>query len=90
MTRVLYEPGKPALTFSGHAGAGEYGHDLVCAALSILQYTLREALPEASVQGGEGYCRVEGGDPAPYAYTAGGVRLLAESFPNNVRMEVRT
>ena len=40
MTSIRYDPGVPEMRFSGHAGAGEAGADPVCAALSILMYTL--------------------------------------------------
>jgi len=44
MTRVRYDPAGLRLTIAGHAGAGEYGHDLVCAGASILMLTLTEQL----------------------------------------------
>ena len=59
MTLVLYEPEGPALEFIGHAGAGLYGQDPVCAALSMLLYTLIRAVPQARVHAGDGYCRVD-------------------------------
>ena len=40
MIRVSYETGNHCMTMDGHAGAGEYGHDIVCAAASILMHTL--------------------------------------------------
>lgn len=46
MIRVIYEPDAPQIEVTGHAGAGDYGHDLVCAAASILCYTLQRALGE--------------------------------------------
>ena len=54
MTRVCYEPKLPALEFSGHAGAGVRGQDPVCAALSILLFTLVEGEPGAQLRAGEG------------------------------------
>ena len=61
MTLVIYEPEGPALEFIGHAGAGLCGRDPVCAALSILMYTLIEAVPTAAVSSGDGYCRIDAG-----------------------------
>ena len=61
MTTVIYEPEGPAVEFIGHAGAGLYGSDPVCAALSILMYTLIAAAPGAQVYSRPGYCRVDGG-----------------------------
>ena len=40
MIRIVYRRDKHAVRIRGHAGSGEAGHDLVCAAVSILAYTL--------------------------------------------------
>ena len=88
MTRVVYEPDLPAIEFDGHAGAGLRGRDPVCAALSILLFTLVEGTPGAMLRRGEGFCRVSGGEARDYALIAGGCRLLAENYPEYVRMEV--
>lgn len=63
MTLVIYEPETPAMEFIGHAGAGLYGQDPVCAALSILLYTLAASVPEARASFGDGWARVEGPKP---------------------------
>lgn len=89
MTRVVYEPGLPALEFSGHAGAGIRGQDPVCAALSILLFTLCEAERGAQIRLRDGWCRVHGGDRRSYELIAGGCRLLAENYPGQVELEVR-
>ncbi|OUQ12087.1 hypothetical protein B5E84_19360 [Lachnoclostridium sp. An14] len=39
------------LSVDGHAGAGPYGHDIVCAAVSALTFTLEAALRELSQDG---------------------------------------
>ena len=88
MTRIVYEPGLPALEFSGHAGAGVRGRDPVCAALSILLFTLCEAEPGAQIRMRDGWVRVRGGDRRSYELIAGGCRLLAENYPAAVKMEV--
>ena len=44
MIEVTYRPRGPLLTVKGHAGAGLYGSDPVCAAVSILVYTLAESV----------------------------------------------
>ena len=92
MTRVRYDPETPEMVFSGHAGAGEPGRDPVCAALSILMYTLLSALPagETERELDDGFCRVRGGGRAAYEVIAAGLRLLAEEFPEHVCLEVRT
>ena len=40
MIRVVYHREYNRLTMEGHAQSGEPGHDLVCAAASMLAYTL--------------------------------------------------
>ena len=89
MTRVVYEPKLPALEFSGHAGAGIRGQDPVCAALSILLFTLGEGEQAAQIRLRDGWCRVRGGDRRSYELIAGGCRLLAENYPAAVKLEVR-
>lgn len=87
MTRVCYEPAIPALEMDGHAGAGVRGKDPVCAALSILLFTLMEAEAEAgsTLRLADGYARVSGGERRDYALIAVGCRLLAENYPQYVQ-----
>ncbi|MGM9642341.1 MAG: ribosomal-processing cysteine protease Prp [Eubacteriales bacterium] len=40
MIKVIYDRNATKLTVEGHADSGEVGHDLVCASVSILVYTL--------------------------------------------------
>lgn len=40
MIKVVYRRKNHRLTITGHANSGEAGHDLVCASVSILAYTL--------------------------------------------------
>lgn len=37
---------------NGHAGSAEYGHDLVCAAASILLYAIAQTVDKMTAQGG--------------------------------------
>ena len=92
MTRIRCDLRAPEMRFEGHAGAGEPGRDPVCAALSMLMYTLLAALPAEGTKRelAEGFCRVRGGDPAAYRVVAAGLRLLAEAYPENVVMEEET
>ena len=41
MTTVVYDAENCIIDMHGHAGAGEYGHDIVCAGLSALWYALK-------------------------------------------------
>ena len=44
MTAITYEPNAYRFTADGHAQGGEYGQDIVCAAVSMLTGTLASAL----------------------------------------------
>lgn len=46
MTRVRYDRVGLRMRMEGHAGAGEYGRDIVCAAESILLLVLERQLQE--------------------------------------------
>lgn len=89
----------------GHAGAGEYGQDIVCAAVSVLLQTLANEVTEAAWAGllavgvvahGDGWMKVE---MTPTDQTQDmadawvelvqdGIDALAESYPENVELEV--
>lgn len=89
----------------GHAGAGEYGQDIVCAAVSVLLQTLANEVTEAARVGllavgvvahGDGWMKVE---MTPTDQTQDmadawvelvqdGIDALAESYPENVELEV--
>jgi uncharacterized protein YsxB (DUF464 family) len=40
MTKVVYHRDLNRVSVEGHAGSGEHGHDLACASVSALVYTL--------------------------------------------------
>jgi len=44
------ESGSLSLKVEGHADSAEYGHDLVCAAVSTLTYTLAQAVMVANTE----------------------------------------
>lgn len=88
MTTVVFDPGRGVLTLSGHAGAGEKGRDLVCAALSILAETAA-ALPGAQTRRGAGRCEVRA-EPERLAALTPGFALLARDFPAYVKYEEET
>ena len=66
---------------SGHAGAGEPGRDIVCAALSILMYSLVASGAEGRVESGEAELLLPDRD---VDVALCGFRLLAESYPEYV------
>ena len=51
MIRIRYDRKGPELTLQGHAQAGEYGHDLVCAGVSVLVQTLADNVQELAGRG---------------------------------------
>lgn len=69
------------LRMSGHAGAGEPGRDIVCAALSILMYSLVASGAEGRVERGEAELLLPDRD---VDVALCGFRLLAESYPEYV------
>ena len=46
MINVTYRPDKRELKIKGHAGAGDKGHDIICAAASMVFYNLCQMLLE--------------------------------------------
>lgn len=81
MTRVEYSPAARRLRLTGHAGAGEPGRDIVCAALSILIYSLVASGAEGRVERGEAELLLPDRD---VDVALCGFRLLAESYPEYV------
>ena len=103
MTRVCYDREALRLTMEGHAGAGAFGADPVCAALSMLMMTLERRMEEWAektlpvIRRGAGSfmleCRPEAEDEAlcreSFDTVAAGLALLAENRADCVcfRME---
>ena len=98
MTRIVYEPAELRLQMEGHAGAGIYGEDPVCAALSMLSMTLERRMAERAgscfptVARSPGrfliVCRPDAQDEescrASFETVAAGLSLLAEERPEHV------
>lgn len=98
MTRISYDRDDLKMDIVGHAGAGEYGKDTVCAALSILAMTLEKRLDDSAelflpaVEKSPGritlFCRV--GEEAEkecrevFDTVFAGFLLLAENYPQYV------
>lgn len=51
MIQVVYRRKKNSLRIEGHAFSGEAGHDLVCAGVSALAYTLAANVEQMRAQG---------------------------------------
>lgn len=99
MTHVFYDRAALSLSMEGHAGAGEAGGDLVCAALSALMMTLERRLQET----GERTLPIIARSPGFFAVrcspeedealcrecfdtVAAGIAVLAENRPEHVTL----
>ena len=78
--------------FSGHAGYAPEGEDIVCAAVSILFFTLAKAVVQkggrAFFRSGEGKIFVPEELERELSFVRSGISLLAEKYPDKVRVEV--
>lgn len=104
MINITFKPKTMELSVNGHAGHGKKGKDIVCSAVSILFYTLGEALydsvemlEEAPIfkdEEGDGYlaCTPKKGYAGSIARTYWtilvGMQMVAEQYPKNVKMIV--
>lgn len=61
MISIVYHKKYNALTMDGHAGSGEPGQDLVCAAASAVAYTLAGNVRQLEAQGALRDCVVDMG-----------------------------
>lgn len=99
MTRVCYDRSALSLTMEGHAGDGEKGGDLTCAALSMLMMALERRLEETAertlpiITRAPGFfavrCapeRAEGLCRESFDTIAAGLAVLAENRPENVSL----
>ena len=81
MIEIVFDrPG--VMELRGHAGAGDYGKDLVCSAVTALTLALRESCKESELR--PGYGRLFGADPEIMDAFARGYELLAKFFPDYV------
>ncbi len=99
MIRVRYKTADGLLTgfsLSGHAGAGEYGQDIVCAAVSSAAYMTANTITEiigatATIEVDEGYMDLTVTDGAPRCQDVlSGFRLhiqaMQDEYPNAVQL----
>lgn len=90
MTEISYDSAAGHLSMLGHAGAVASGKDPVCAALSILMYTLAD-LPGCKADLGEngGFAQLDFSPGEASEAICHGFELMAENFPDCVRYERR-
>lgn len=79
----------------GHAGAGSYGNDVVCAGVSTLFYTLlnyAEENCETRHRISDGVCRLKAGWISKEAvkFFLTGVRMMEENYPEYVKLIIST
>ena len=99
MTKVTYHPEEYRMRIEGHAGSAPFGEDLVCAAATILGWTLiagAEEIPEYGMHLylGDGVMDVccypdeEREDRCRYLFDtiARGFELMAEKYPEHIKM----
>ena len=102
MTTVKYDPEALCMSVKGHAGSAPAGEDLVCAAASILAWTLVDMVTETAEFYGHVKVREHGAEitvraapdddceercRAVFETVACGFSLLAEKYPEYMRFE---
>jgi len=103
MTIVTYNRSEHEISVSGHAGAGPYGRDIVCAAASMLSYMLEDYAenteeangsvyrsgPEAAfkVKLDPEYLRAEHDCEVVLDLMARGYQMLADEYPDFINYE---
>ena len=95
MITIIVDASRCKVSVNGHAGYDEPGKDIVCAAVSILVYTLAERLNETGnlidAELSPGYAKIEAIGNAESATTietiAAGFALLAGEYPGFVNVQ---
>ena len=70
---------KNCIAVKGHAGYGEYGRDIVCAAVSVLTYNLQESINRLT-DDTVGFCYAPGEAVISFGDVSGTAKLLIDSF----------
>ena len=99
MTRVYADEEAMELSVSGHAGFGPRGADIVCAGISALTCTLLERLEDKGLLVDYAQDTQKGlvwlqAVPCPTSkaymdFCLAGLCLLAESYPENICVEIQ-
>lgn len=71
---------------SGHAGAGEFGNDLVCAAASILAIAAKKAFGDESVRLESGYAELDVHSEDAVRVLMAGYEWLEDNCPQYVKV----
>ena len=87
MIEVSFDERELSVDAEGHAGSGEVGHDIICAAVSILFQTFREVGAVGELELGTAHLRLpDGVDEAYYQFLVAGITMLAENFPDFIQI----
>lgn len=99
MIQILYRPEQYHIQILGHAQSAPYGHDLICASVSILTYTLAAFIQKLQASGhlADYTVSLQNGHAilacTPFTTISAapvfdticmGFQILAENFPENV------
>ena len=98
---IAYRPtDRVRIEIKGHAGYAEHGRDIICSAVSILYYTLKERACDidqraVSVSGTSGNAHIDikirNANMRECVDTImTGFRMLSTEYPNNVRLKETT
>lgn len=74
------------IDIQGHACYAPAGEDIVCAAASVLAFTLLDICEGATVTAEDGHICIEGGDVSAIRFARRGYELLAEQYPEHVEV----
>lgn len=104
MIYITFNPKKYELKIKGHANQNVKGHDIVCAAVSVLTYTLADSVDQSRdmchkvdiiLDEGEGKitCKpkaeYEGTIARTYWTILNGMNSMAETYPKFVKFSVQ-
>ena len=82
---ITVKKGRRQITVSGHAGYAEKGHDIVCAAVSILIYNLQNSI-ESLTDDTVGFSFCPDVTIIEYGTLSAQGRLLVNSFINGLEL----
>ena len=86
MIEVVCRERSGKIVVSGHAGAGEYGNDLVCAAASILALAAKKAFGDEKVRLERGHAELELQSEDALRVIMAGYEWLEDNCPQYVKV----
>ena len=86
MIEVVCSQRSGKIVVSGHAGAGEFGNDLVCAAASILALAAKKAFGDEKVRLERGHAELELQSEDAVRVIMAGYEWLEDNCPQYVKV----